>query len=52
MTAINITGAIAGGPRSLASARTNHWIIAAAIAALMVGSMLSLVIERGVRVEK
>ena len=34
------------------SARTNRWIIAAAIAALILGAILSRVIEPGVRVEK
>src|SRR5215831_11787471 len=34
------------------NARTTHWIIAAAIAALIVGAILSHVIEPGVRVEK
>src|SRR5690349_15751803 len=36
----------------LSSARTNRWIIASAIAAVIVGAVLSRVIERGVRVEK
>ena len=34
------------------SARTNPWVIAAAIAALILGALLSRVIEPGVRVEK
>ena len=34
------------------SARTNRWVIAAAIATLIVGAILSRVIEPGVRVEK
>jgi len=34
------------------SARTTHWIVAAAIAALILGAMLSRVIEPGVRVKK
>jgi alpha-beta hydrolase superfamily lysophospholipase len=34
------------------SARTNRWIIAAAIAGLILGAILSRVIEPGVRVEK
>ena len=34
------------------NARTNRWIIAAAIAALILGVILSRVIEPGVRVEK
>ena len=34
------------------SARTNRWVIAAAIAALILGAILSRVIEPGVRVEK
>ncbi len=34
------------------SARTNHWVIAAAIAVLILGSILSRVIEPGVRVQK
>jgi hypothetical protein len=33
-------------------ARTTHWLVAAAIAALMLGAILSRVIEPGVRVEK
>jgi hypothetical protein len=32
--------------------RTNRWVIAAAIAALILGATLSRVIEPGVRVEK
>src|SRR5436190_18281045 len=34
------------------SARTNHWVIAAAIVTLILGAILSRVIEPGVRVEK
>ena len=34
------------------SARTNRWLVAAAIAALILGAILSRVIEPGVRVEK
>src|SRR3954454_701712 len=34
------------------SARTTHWLVAAAIAALILGAVLSRVIEPGVRVEK
>src|SRR5262245_66554116 len=34
------------------SARTSHWIVAAAIVALILGAILSRVIEPGVRVEK
>src|SRR6185503_19583194 len=34
------------------SAQTNRWVIAAAIAALILGAILSRVIEPGVRVEK
>jgi len=34
------------------SARTTGWIVAAAIAALIVGAILSRVVEPGVRVEK
>src|SRR5436190_10284993 len=34
------------------NARTNHWLVAAAIAALILGAILSRVIEPGVRVEK
>ena len=34
------------------NARTNRWVIAAAIAALILGAVLSRVIEPGVRVEK
>ena len=34
------------------SARTNRWVIAAAIASLILGAILSRVIEPGVRVEK
>src|SRR5688572_23781640 len=34
------------------SARTTHWVVAAAIAALILGAILSRVIEPGVRVEK
>jgi hypothetical protein len=41
-----------GGVHILIMARTNGWVIAAAIAALIVGAILSRVIEPGVRVEK
>src|SRR5215217_9566813 len=34
------------------SARTNRWVVAAAIAALILGAILSRVSEPGVRVEK
>src|SRR3981189_1445065 len=34
------------------SARTNRWVVAAAIAGLILGAILSRVIEPGVRVEK
>jgi len=34
------------------NARTNRWVVAAAIAALILGAILSRVIEPGVRVEK
>ena len=34
------------------NARTNRWVIAAAIVALILGAILSRVIEPGVRVEK
>jgi hypothetical protein len=34
------------------SARTNRWVIAAAIAALILGAILSRVIDPGIRVEK
>jgi hypothetical protein len=34
------------------SARTNRWVVAAAIAALILGAMLSRAIEPGVRVQK
>src|SRR5688572_16224657 len=34
------------------SARTTHWVVAAAIAALILGAILSRVIAPGVRVEK
>ena len=34
------------------SARTNRWLVAAAIVVLVVGAMLSRMIEPGVRVEK
>ena len=34
------------------SARTNHWVVAAAIAALILGALLAREIEAGVRVEK
>src|SRR5437868_4181597 len=36
----------------MVNARTNRWVIAAAIAALILGAILSRVIEAGVRVEK
>ena len=36
----------------MVNARTNRWVIAAAIAALILGAMLSRVVEPGVRVEK
>ena len=36
----------------MVNARTNRWVIAAAIAALILGAILSRVIEPGVRVEK
>lgn len=39
-------------PDKATSARTNHWVIAAAIAALILGAMLARAIEPGVRVEK
>ena len=39
-------------PKKCCGARTNRWVIAAAIAALIVGAILSRVIEPGVRVEK
>jgi pimeloyl-ACP methyl ester carboxylesterase len=38
--------------RNTVNARTNRWLIAAAIAALILGAILSRVIEPGVRVEK
>src|SRR4051812_45297739 len=38
--------------REAMSARTNRWAIAAAIAALILGTILSHVIDPGVRVEK
>jgi len=38
--------------RNIVNARTNRWVIAAAIAALILGAILSRVIEPGVRVEK
>ena len=38
--------------KKIMSARTNRWVIAAAIAALILGAILSRVIEPGVRVEK
>jgi hypothetical protein len=34
------------------SARTNRWIVVAAIAALILGALFSRMIEPGVRVEK
>src|SRR3954468_7600473 len=34
------------------NARTTHWVVAAAFAALIVGAILSRIIEPGVRVEK
>src|SRR3954468_22417828 len=34
------------------NARTTHWVVAAAFAALIVGALLSRAIEPGVRVEK
>src|SRR5262245_61524992 len=36
----------------MVSVRTNRWLVAAAIAALILGAILSRVIEPGVRVEK
>jgi len=39
-------------PKECCGARTNRWVIAAAIAALILGAILSRVIEPGVRVEK
>jgi Serine aminopeptidase, S33 len=39
-------------PKKCRGARTNRWVIAAAIATLIVGAILSRVIEPGVRVEK
>src|SRR5918996_203509 len=39
-------------PKKCSGARTNCWVIAASIAALIVGAILSRVIEPGVRVEK
>src|SRR6202161_3426654 len=39
-------------PKKCCGARTNRWVIAAAIATLIVGAILSRVIEPGVRVEK
>src|SRR6185369_15422160 len=39
-------------PRSDVNAGTNRWVIAAAVAALILGAILSRVIEPGVRVEK
>jgi pimeloyl-ACP methyl ester carboxylesterase len=39
-------------PRNAVNARTNRWVIAAASAALVLGAILSRVIEPGVRVEK
>src|SRR4051794_40991862 len=38
--------------RKAMSARGNRWVVAAAVAALILGAMFSRVIERGVRVEK
>ena len=38
-------------PRNDVNARTNRWVIAAAVAALILGAILSRVIEPGVRVE-
>jgi hypothetical protein len=37
---------------NVVNARTNRWVVAAAIAALILGAILSRVIELGVRVEK
>ena len=45
------TGRLLPVPQEV-GARTNRWVIAAAIAALIVGAILSRVIEPGVRVEK
>ena len=39
-------------PKKCCGARTNRWVIAAAVAALILGAILSRVIEPGVRVEK
>src|SRR4051794_36290042 len=39
-------------PMKCCGAQTNRWVIAAAIATLIVGARLSRVIEPGVRVEK
>jgi hypothetical protein len=39
-------------PKKCCDARTNRWVIAAAVAALVLGAILSHVIEPGVRVEK
>src|SRR5262245_40665512 len=39
-------------PKKCCGARTNRWVVAAAIATLMVGAILSRVLEPGVRVEK
>jgi hypothetical protein len=39
-------------PKKCCGARTNRWVVAAAIAILIVGVILSRVIEPGVRVEK
>jgi hypothetical protein len=39
-------------PKKCCGAQTSRWVIAAAIAALIVGAILSRVIEPGVRVEK
>jgi predicted alpha/beta hydrolase len=38
--------------RNVVNARTSHWLVAVAIAALILGAILSRVIEPGVRVEK
>jgi pimeloyl-ACP methyl ester carboxylesterase len=40
------------GQRKALSARTNRWLVAAAIAALILGALLSRVIDPGIRVEK
>jgi hypothetical protein len=39
-------------PKNVVNARTNRWVIAAAIAALIFGAILSRAIEPGVRVQK